>query len=137
MLDELGGVGFIASLLVEQDAAHAMHEARLEASLGLSKGVGTDDDAWCGDEDGPERHAEALVHLAASTCAAASALLMGTPWERAVAAKKFSGPPAARRPSKRTRQLLKSSLTSRKAPSSASRGSHVSQSASYRLRCSG
>ena len=74
MLDELGGVGFIASLLVEQDAAHAMHEARLEASLGLSKIVGTDDDAWCGDEDGPERHAEALVHLAASTCAAASSM---------------------------------------------------------------
>lgn len=79
LVGDISCLGFVGSLVVEQDAEAwaeaSREEAKLAAELGLKGHHATDDDAclgWSGDADGPERHADALVFLAQIVCAEAA-----------------------------------------------------------------
>lgn len=64
VLGSIGCTAFVVSLLVEQDARALTLEQKLLQELGQKAEPNVEEEGWQGDEEGPERHAEALLDLA-------------------------------------------------------------------------
>mmetsp|Transcript_15523 Transcript_15523/g.40104 ORF Transcript_15523/g.40104 Transcript_15523/m.40104 type:complete len:328 (+) Transcript_15523:72-1055(+) len=68
LLAELQCVGFVAARLVEQEHQAVRLQTRHDEQLGLT----CDASEWCGDDEGPEQHAAALLELTLSLAGGAT-----------------------------------------------------------------